>query len=227
MKASSPYCVKLWCWKTWSPQSTGCSRKKSTIKCVCYLQVLLGASMKTVCHKQVREGRLPSPACDIQFSSTPLAICKWSSKMLSCRFLSLIRSLIYWLTFQTKFIQCSYFSLSRSSTSLMSLLNCTKSLNKLRKKMFWISSPVVHLIKTSQFPVLTTKACKLPPPPPGEKHGTACWCFLDSLPQWCLQSEFLPSWAIFGNQQITDCPEHWSSSGSTCKLPKAFDFLPN
>ena len=35
---------------------TGCPRKKSTIKCVCYLQVLFEVSRKTVCHKQGREG---------------------------------------------------------------------------------------------------------------------------------------------------------------------------
>ena len=33
---------------------TGCPRKKSTIKCVSYLQVLLKVSRKTVCHKQGR-----------------------------------------------------------------------------------------------------------------------------------------------------------------------------
>ena len=41
--------------------STGCPRKKSTIKCVCYLQVLLGVSRKTVSHKQGREAALRGP----------------------------------------------------------------------------------------------------------------------------------------------------------------------
>ena len=57
---------------------------------VCYLQVLLGVSRKTVSHKQGREAalrglrdwpraisrvkgcKLTSPVCDKQFSSTPL-----------------------------------------------------------------------------------------------------------------------------------------------------------
>ena len=178
MKASSPYCVKFWCWKTWSPQSTSPSIGGHWPVMTTFSQIKQKTNLMWNFQEFVQQ--IPF------FNSLANLLINFPDKVFTLNLFLVVK--IKHIPYEPSYLY--------------------KAFEQAQKKMFWISSPAVHLIKTSQFPVLTTKACKLPPPPPGEKHGTACWCFLGPLQHWCLQSEFLPSWAILGNQQITDCPEH-------------------